>query len=214
MKPYNVDSTADDRDEVANFFFDLGVGGDRLCDLFPKQSAEALTQSVNGNVNGAWTDAPFGGQVRPRGIAAATGEETLKRLKELALAGCGVFVPQFRHRPLEHGKRPAPIKHRLGCPLVGRFKRVTSFRVRTGQRHERLAAAPALGACPLAFVGEKVFQAREKEGTKLPSVGLHAPEGVSFEETKEELLREVLGLMRAGALSPDEGIERIPIGRA
>src|SRR6266568_9417936 len=67
---------------------------------------------------------------------------------------------------------------------------------------------------PLAFVGEKVFQASEQEGTKLPGGRLHVPEGVSFKETKKEFLREILGFMRTRALSPDKGIERIPIRRA
>src|SRR5205807_5829697 len=41
------DSTAHHRDEVTNFFFHLGVGGNRPRDLLPQQSPEALTQSVN-----------------------------------------------------------------------------------------------------------------------------------------------------------------------
>jgi hypothetical protein len=103
------------------------------------------------------------------------------------------------HKPynLKHGKGPAPIEHRLGRALLGRFERVARFRVRAGQRLKRLAAAPPLGVRPLAFVGEKVFQAGEKEGTKLPSYRLHASEGVSFKETKKEFLREVLGFMGA-----------------
>src|SRR5207249_2002183 len=140
-------------------------------------------------------------------IAVATGEETLKRLKEIALAGRDVFVPQYRHRPLEHGKSPASLEDRLGRALVGGFERVASFRVRAGQRNERLATAPALGVRPLAFVGEKVFQASEEEGTKLPCCRLHAPEGVAFEKMKKESLREVLGFVRTGALTTDEGIK-------
>src|SRR6266516_2851866 len=196
-KPYNPDSTADHRDDVSNLLVHFGVGGDRLGDLLAQQDSKALTQPVDGNVYGARTDAASGGQVRPRGIAVATGEETLKRLKEVALAGIGVFVPQLRHRPLEHGQRPAPLEHRLGCALVGGFERVARFRVLAVQRKERLATAPALGVRPLALVGEKVFQASEEEGTKLPCCRLHAPEGVAFEETKKEFLREVLGFMWA-----------------
>src|SRR6266480_5808683 len=55
-------------------------------------------------------------------------------------------------------------------------------------------APRALCLCPLALIGEKVFKAHEKKRTELPSRGLHASEGVSFQETKEELLREVLVL--------------------
>ena len=58
-------------------------------------------------------------------------------------------------------------------------------------------SAPPLGVRPFPFVGEKVFQASKEEGTKLPGRRLHASEGVPFEETKKEFLREVLGFMRA-----------------
>src|SRR5439155_18956666 len=167
-KPYYADSTADHRDEVANLLFHLGVGGDRQGDLLAQQDPEALTQPVDGNVNGADADAAFGSQVRPRGIAVATGEETLKRLKERALAGRDVFVPQYRHRPLENGKSPAPLEDHLGCALVGRFERVACLGIGAVQGKRRSTAATALGVRPLTFVGEKVFQASQEEGTKLP----------------------------------------------
>src|SRR5437667_7593341 len=164
-KPYNSDSTADHRDEITNLLVHLCVRRNRLRNLLPQQYPKALTQAVNGNVYGADADTALGGQVRPRGIAVAAGEETPKRLEEFALAGGDVFVPLFRHRPLEHGKRPAPIVHRLGCALVGGFERVARFRAGAVQPNERLVPAPALGVRPLAFVGEKVFQARQEEGT-------------------------------------------------
>src|SRR5213592_4527703 len=123
-KPYSPDSTGDDRNEVANLLFHLGLGGNRLCDLFPQQDPETPTQPVDRDINGARSDAAFGRQVRSRGIAVATREEALKRLEELALAGGDVFMAQYRHRPLDHGKRPAPLEDRLRCPLVGRFERV------------------------------------------------------------------------------------------
>ena len=194
-KPYNSDSTADYQDEIANLLLYLVIRGYRLGDLLAQQATEALTQVVGRNVNGADADTTFGGQVRPRGVAVATGEETLKRLEELAFAGCGVFVPQFRHRPFQNGKGPTAFKDRLGCALVGRFERVARFRVRAGHRNERLATAPPLGVRPLAFVGEKVFQASQEEGTKLPGGGLHVPDGVAFEETEKEFLRGVFGFM-------------------
>ena len=74
-KPYNPDSAADYRDEVTNLLFHLGVGGDRLGDLFTQPDPEALTQAVNGNVNSADADAAFGGQIRPQGIAVATWDD-------------------------------------------------------------------------------------------------------------------------------------------
>src|SRR6266536_44775 len=120
-KPYNPDSSADYRDEIANLFFHFGVRGNRLGDLLAQPDPEALAQAVNRNVNGADGDAAFGSQIRSRGIAVATREETLKHFEELALAGGDVFMAQYRHCPLDHGKRPAPLEDRLRCPLVGRL---------------------------------------------------------------------------------------------
>jgi hypothetical protein len=60
-----------------------------------------------------------------------------------------------------------------------------------------LATAPPLGVRPFAFVGEKVFQASQEEGTKLPGGGLHVPEGVPFKEMIKESLGEVLGFVGA-----------------
>src|SRR5437667_7061447 len=72
------DSTAHHRDEVTNFFFHLGVGGNRPRDLLPQQSPEALTQSVNRNVNGAHADTAFSRQFRAGNIALTSGEESLQ----------------------------------------------------------------------------------------------------------------------------------------
>jgi len=78
-QPYNPDSAADYRDEVTNLLFDLGVGGDRLGDLFTQPDPEALTQAVNRNVNGADADAAVGGQVCPQSITVAAREESANR---------------------------------------------------------------------------------------------------------------------------------------
>src|SRR5438309_6676067 len=108
-----------------------------------------------------------------------------------------MLTPQGLYGLLQDGNGPAPLEHGIGCPLVGGFERVARFCIDAVQRNQRLTPTAALGMRPFAFVGEKVLQAHEKKRTELPGRGLHASEGVSFQESKEEFLREVLSFRRA-----------------
>ena len=83
----------------------------------------------------------------------------------------------------------ALLEDRLGRPVVGQFQLVARLGVPAVQSNKRLTTTPALGLRPLAFVGQKVFQAGEQKRTELAGGGLHASEGLPFQKAEKEFLR-------------------------
>src|SRR5438046_604439 len=106
-----------DRDQVANFFVHFTVRGDGLCDLFPEQSTEMLTQPMNGYIEGSNTDALAGGQLRSRWALLRSGQEAVHLLEPCALAPVRIFLSESSQGLFQHAQRPALLKESLGREL-------------------------------------------------------------------------------------------------
>src|SRR5207248_5183989 len=91
-------------------------------------------------------------------------------------------------RPLQKSESPAAFENRLRCKIVGRFERISGFRVADLQRDRWAAPAATLGMGAFPLTGEKVFQTGQKERAKFAGGRFHVSEGVPFQKTVEELL--------------------------
>src|SRR5207244_13349746 len=80
------------------------------------------------------------------------------------------------------------------------------------ERRRAAAALLALGAVP--FVREEVFQRGEDEGAKFPLLAAEPFEVIPGEESGEEALRQVFGVLTGVAVPSNVGVKRIPISAA
>jgi hypothetical protein len=80
-----------------------------------------------------------------------------------------------------------------------------------------LTAAADAGPLPVAVIGDEVFQSAEQERTKAANGAVGFPDGVLFQQVREEALSEVFRVVSgewSAGTRPEVGVDRIPIGAA
>src|SRR5258706_806315 len=82
------------------------------------------------------------------------------------------------------------------------------------ERQRSLPGATLDGGRAAPFVGQEMVHGREQKGAKPSTRAVEPGEIVAREQTGEEFLREILGLVFIVPLPPDVEIERTPISRA
>ena len=66
----------------------------------------------------------------------------------------------------------------------------------------------------LLFIRQKVLECRQQEGTKASALPIRGSEQIGRQHVHEELLRQILGVIRRVPLSAHESVKRIPISPA
>src|SRR6516162_6800768 len=105
------------------------------------------------------------------------------------------LVAQFLHDPIEYRKRPAPLEDPLRRLIVRWLALVALFAGREFNWHHRSTTA-FLRALAVFFVGHKEFQGSQKKRPKPALCPVSAIEIPPFQHPNEELLGEVLRLIR------------------
>ena len=111
-------------------------------------------------------------------------------------------------------QRPAPLKDFLERSVRHQLQRIPLFRRSLLEGNERDAPA-ALGRFgPVPFVGQEMVDGDHEERTELAFAPVHLRQVVLVQQPEEELLREVLRVVRLVTPLPHVGIERVPVGAA
>ena len=107
-----------------------------------------------------------------------------------------------------HQLRPAPFVNLIGSEAVHGCQRVTLFCFAGVQTDEHFAAATFLRTLPAAFVGNKMFQKGEQEGTELAALILQMIQPVAVDKPAEKFLREILRVLHTVSRAAQVGIDR------
>src|SRR5205823_10325471 len=106
-----------------------------------------------------------------------------------------VFVLQLAIHQVEQCQRPVLLEESFGSERIHWFASESSFRV-AGVQRDDLSAAALLRASLVPLVHQKMIQGREEKRTEFSFLARDGAEGVLFHQPREELLREVLGVVR------------------
>ena len=77
-----------------------------------------------------------------------------------------------------------------------------------------IPAATLLRFSSVPFVGHEMFESGEQVGTKAASFARYFAQIILFQKTREELLREIFGLMGVMPSPSYVSVKGIPIGAA
>src|SRR5437879_6462401 len=92
-----------------------------------------------------------------------------------------------------------------------RLQMVGIFRCFGIERNHADLPAALLRSRLVPMIGQKITQRRQEKRAELAFFPAHLSKPVMIEQMREERLRQVLGIVRTVALSPDERVKRIPV---
>src|SRR5262249_19934444 len=107
-----------------------------------------------------------------------------------------------------------PLVNLLGSGWVGRFLAVLGFGRVELQGDDERGAAAFLSARPVPFVGQEMAEGGEQESAKATPIAVGPGQPISFQQTREEFLRQILGILWVVTAPPHVGIKWVPINRA
>src|SRR5215471_12960666 len=120
------------------------------------------------------------------------------------------LVPQFLYDSVEHRKGPAPFEDPLGRLIVRRLSLVALFSGREFNGHNR-PATTFVRALAILFVGDKELQRSQQKRPEPALFRVSAIEISPFQHPDEEVLREILRLIRRVTAPAQIGIQGIPV---
>src|SRR5262249_11274953 len=115
---------------------------------------------------------------------------------------------------IEQRQRPAAREQLFRRRRVGGLQAVPALGGAEVQRQACPTAAALAGVGPVALVGQAVLAGRQQERPEFALLAVYYLQVVLFQQPGEELLGQVLGLVRPVPLPADEGVEGIPVGPA
>jgi hypothetical protein len=152
---------------------------------------------------------PFGGVhfasqcgIRRVGLAE---KEHLQPFEMLQAAVMLELVAQFLHDSVKQRKRPAPFEDPLRRLIVRRLALVALFARREFERDNR-RASPFMRALTIFFVSDKELQGSQQKRPEPALFRVDAIEISSFQQPDNEVLREVLCLIRRIAAAAQIGV--------
>src|SRR5580700_6351484 len=95
----------------------------------------------------------------------------------------------------QQGEGPLFFEHPLGRQVVGRFEAIAGLGIEAIQGNDRAASSAFLSMGAVPLVGKKMLQRRQQKGAKAALFPRNVVQEVLAEQSCEEFLREVLGLV-------------------
>ncbi len=133
--------------------------------------------------------------------------------KKFRLATFDEFRTNRIEREFEKGDGPSPLKEAIRRQVFrSGFGSIALFRKGRVQR-EGHVIPPLSGKMPVPLVRKVTPEAGEKKTAQATLFTVGGAEDLPGEQLRKEPLGEILGVVNRMSLSPDEGLERIPIGR-
>src|SRR5207249_11246788 len=123
-------------------------------------------------------------------------------------------VAQAPDDPFEQGDGPGPVVEFVRTQVVRGINLIARVGALPIERERRHAAAALLALCAVPLVGEEMLQRGQQEGAELALLTAEPFEVIPFEESGEEALRQVLGVLAPVAVPANVGVKRIPISAA
>ncbi len=197
-----------------HFVGELGGVGKGLGDFIAEKFAVAAAEAMNGDAHGAFSHGKTGGNLRIGNRVFVGGEEGFDVVEETGFADGSRFVTETGEHTFEERECPFAVVDAVGSEVVGGFDLVTGIGALPIEGESGQWAAAFLAAGFVPFIGEKVLERGEEEGAETAFFGAEAVEVITFEETGEETLSEILGILAGVAAAADVGVERIPIDAA
>ena len=189
---------------MAEFVVDVGGGGDGLGDLSFDSFAEALAEAVDGDLEGAFAEAEFGGGGGLGGWGVA-GDPGFEELELAGFAGIAKLGFKEGEGARDEGEGPLAIEEAF---ILGDGVGV----VFEGNGVEATAALGGEGA--IALVGGEVFDGAEEVAAEAATGGIGAAEGTGGEDAGEELVGEIAGGVFIPAADAEEGDDGGVVGGA
>src|SRR5207244_219313 len=109
-------------------------------------------------------------------------------------------------RFFQYRQGPAPVKDLLRRQIRRGHLQVALLGLGFVERNERLPAAALFRSCPIPFVGKVMIERCQQERPELSLFAAHFVERIKAEQSDEETLRQVLGIVRAIAPSANETV--------
>jgi hypothetical protein len=179
---------------MTKLVFDFIRGSDSIRDLLPQQFSVAAAQSLHGHLESAFRSSPTCRQLRISGRRLLTREENLQFLKLLQPAGDGGFLAQTTEHGLQQRGSPALLLQFLRRPCQLQVLHNTPLETPILKRleQETPAAFDCFGAMP--FIGQKMIQRHEEEGSEPASVTVCLRQPSAIQQPPEEFLGQVLSV--------------------
>ena len=141
------------------------------------------------------SDVPISRASVAYGVVGLIEKEALQPVEMVQASMLDELGPESVHDSVEHRERPAPLEDPLRRLVVRRLALIPIFAGRDFEG-QHLASAAFLRATAIGFVGEEEFQGGQDERPEPPLFRVGAIEISAFHHADEELLREILRLVR------------------
>lgn len=180
---------------MAQLVLRRGGVADRLPDFIAEQLAVTLAKAVDGDFDGAFSDAQLPGELTVGLVQAVAGEARLELVEDGFFAAAAELGAKAAHHQFEDRKGPTAVIDEVSREGIGGFGVVSGFSGVRIEGYELMSASAFPGAFPVPFVGEIMFEGREEKRTELAAGGIDVGEIVFMEEAGEETLDQILGIM-------------------
>src|SRR5205814_10240562 len=199
---------------MAELLFDFRRRADGSSDFFADESAMALSQAMEGGLNGALGRAQARGNLGIAGVVRRSGQERLQLFVGRGLAGSGAFLAEPGQRLIEQCKRPATLEELVRGGFVHRLQVIAFFGRLRVEGNERLTAAAFECGGFVVFVGEEVLEGAEQVKSEFTLLAIGEGEVPLLNQASEKSLSQVLCVMGVATAAAEVGVERIPVGLA
>jgi ElaB/YqjD/DUF883 family membrane-anchored ribosome-binding protein len=193
---------------MAHLRVHLGGSGHRLCDLGPELFPIPFAQAMDRDFHSAFRKAQRRSQVRIRTGVRRRSEAAFEGFKNHSAAVALIFRAQIAQGAVQQGERPVLVERFLRSAVARRAEEA-GLGILQSQMRPAGPALLGLGALPLP--GQKSLEHHKQEGPEPSARGIRLGDPISRQEPREELLRQILGIVRRAALAAYEMVNRIPI---
>jgi len=196
---------------MPNLVIHFPASRNRASNFVAQNVAVAQAQAMHGRFDSAFGHAEALAYLRIVPLTTFAWMKLSQLIEQLGLAGLDVFLPQSSHGALHQGLRPTALEDLIRRQRFTWLERVAFPGFQFIQRDEMLSSATLFGANPIAFVRKKMFEKREKEGTKLSAAMLQSIDPLFLDEAAEEFLGEILCVFPAESIAANVSVDRTPV---
>ncbi len=202
------------RDQMTELIFNIAGNRNRVGDLLAQQGLIMMTEPMEGLPHSIIRHVQLSSDLRPRWRSRLVRQQLFQAIKQLGIACCLVFVLQSPQYLIHQRQSPATFVKSVSSERVGRLHPELLGCGKFLQRHRPLSFASLGGHRPTVFAGEEMLQRGQKIRAQPPFIFANRIEIATLEEQRKKTLGKIFGLLRSCTLSPDEAINRSPVGAA